>query len=90
MINNFDNFQYKNNLKTTGAGVNFKFGLIFRPVDWIRIGGAKPNKKLTLQLSSISRLRLSCGGIRTQQDFPPGMVRPLNGLAGKTQRSRVG
>ena len=40
LIDNFDNFRYTNNLKTTGAGVNFKFGLIFRPVDWIRIGGA--------------------------------------------------
>jgi hypothetical protein len=39
-INAFESFNYQNDLKTTGAGFNFKLGIIFRPVDWIRIGGA--------------------------------------------------
>ncbi len=39
-IPSFNNFNYINNLKTTGSGFNFKFGLIFRPTDWIRIGAA--------------------------------------------------
>lgn len=37
-IPNFNNFEYKNDLKTTGSGFNFKFGMIFRPVDMVRIG----------------------------------------------------
>lgn len=36
----FSSFNYQNDLKTTGAGFNFKFGLLFRPTDWIRVGGA--------------------------------------------------
>ena len=40
LISAFDNFSYTNNLKTTGAGFNFKFGLLFRPVEWLRVGGA--------------------------------------------------
>lgn len=36
----FKSFNYNNELKTTGAGFNFKFGVIFRPVDWVRLGGA--------------------------------------------------
>jgi len=36
----FNNFDYQKDLTTTGTGFNFKFGLIFRPTDWIRLGGA--------------------------------------------------
>ena len=36
----FNSFNYQNDLKTTGAGFNFKFGIIYRPTDWIRIGGS--------------------------------------------------
>jgi hypothetical protein len=36
----FKKFSYQNDLKTTGSGFNFKFGLIYRPTDWIRLGGA--------------------------------------------------
>lgn len=36
----FNNFNYISDLKTTGSGFNFKFGMIMRPTDWIRIGGA--------------------------------------------------
>lgn len=40
MIFDFNSMEYKQSLETRGTGVNFKFGLIYRPVDWIRIGGA--------------------------------------------------
>jgi hypothetical protein len=36
----FTSFQYNQDLKTTGSGINVKFGAIFRPVDAIRIGVA--------------------------------------------------
>ena len=37
-INNFNSFTVSDDLKTTGAGINLKFGLIYRPIDMIRIG----------------------------------------------------
>lgn len=36
--NNFDNFSFTENLSTTGGGVNLKLGLIFKPVEYFRIG----------------------------------------------------
>lgn len=38
--NDFDNFQYRNNLQTSGVGVNIKLGAIFKPVDNFRLGVA--------------------------------------------------
>lgn len=38
--NNFDSFKRSEYLKTTGSGFNFKFGFIYKPFDFIRIGGA--------------------------------------------------
>lgn len=36
----FKSFTINNNLKTTGRGFNLKFGMIFKPVDWLRLGAA--------------------------------------------------
>jgi len=36
----FKSFNYYSYLKTTGRGINGKFGLIFKPFDFIRIGAA--------------------------------------------------
>jgi hypothetical protein len=36
--NNFDYFSYTDNYKTSGAGINLKLGLIFKPVEHIRLG----------------------------------------------------
>lgn len=36
----FNNMSRTDFLETTGTGVNFKFGMIFRAADWIRVGGA--------------------------------------------------
>jgi hypothetical protein len=37
-ITNFNSFTLYDDLTTTGAGINFKFGMIYRPVDLIRLG----------------------------------------------------
>lgn len=37
---NLDNFTYSENLRVNGSGVNLKLGIILRPLDFIRIGGA--------------------------------------------------
>lgn len=39
-IYGFRSFTLNQKLATTGSGVNFKFGMIYKPVDWLRIGGA--------------------------------------------------
>lgn len=36
----FRRYNLKQNLETVGTGFNFKFGVIARPVEWFRIGGA--------------------------------------------------
>ena len=36
----FNSMTRSNYLETYGTGVNFKFGLIFRATDWLRLGGA--------------------------------------------------
>jgi hypothetical protein len=37
---NFKSFKYTQNLKTEGSGFNIKFGIIYRPVEYVRIGAA--------------------------------------------------
>ncbi len=39
-IPGFKNYSFSQDLTTRGTGFNFKFGMIFRPSDWMRIGGA--------------------------------------------------
>ncbi len=39
-IKNFKSFMYTQNLTTRGTGVNFKFGMIVKATDWLRIGAA--------------------------------------------------
>lgn len=39
-INNFKSFSFLQNLSTSGSGVNFKFGMIIKPTEWLRIGTA--------------------------------------------------
>jgi len=39
-IADFNSFNYTEHLYTHGTGLNFKFGLLARPVDWVRIGAA--------------------------------------------------
>lgn len=36
----FSSFTYQEHLITRGTGFNFKFGLIYKPLYWLRIGGA--------------------------------------------------
>ncbi|MBX7183077.1 MAG: hypothetical protein K1X82_13270 [Bacteroidia bacterium] len=38
--NGFDNFSYARYLKTQGSGFNVKFGLIYRPSNWFRLGAS--------------------------------------------------
>lgn len=37
---NFKYYEHNTSLETRGSGINFKFGLIYRPIDWLRVGAA--------------------------------------------------
>lgn len=39
-LNGFKSFELNQDLRTTGVGFNFKFGMIYKPADWVRVGGA--------------------------------------------------
>ena len=39
-LNGFKSFELNQVNNTTGTGFNFKFGMIYKPTDWVRIGGA--------------------------------------------------
>jgi hypothetical protein len=39
-VYDLESFTYGNDIQTTGSGFNFKFGMILKPVEWIRIGAA--------------------------------------------------
>jgi len=39
-IPNFISLNYRYNLQTQGTGMNVKFGLIYKPASWVRIGAA--------------------------------------------------
>ena len=40
IVDGFNDLEFNERLKTSGVGLNFKFGLLYRPFDFIRIGGA--------------------------------------------------
>lgn len=39
-LNNFKYFELNQDVRTRGTGFNFKFGMIYKPADWVRIGGS--------------------------------------------------
>lgn len=39
-IDMFRSFTLDEKLETSGSGINFKFGLLYKPTSWVRIGGA--------------------------------------------------
>lgn len=38
--NDFKSFMLTQDSRTSGVGFNFKFGMIYKPTDWVRLGGA--------------------------------------------------
>lgn len=37
---NYEHFDYEENLKTNGTGVNFKLGMIYKPINFLKFGAA--------------------------------------------------
>jgi len=63
-------FTIDNNLTTSGAGFNFKFGLIYRPVDFVRIGIAVHTPTF-LTLSDNYNTVITANFYGSQDSFPP-------------------
>lgn len=56
--NNFASFTYTDSYKTTGAGLNLKLGLIYRPEEYIRLGLAIHSPTYLFQLSDTRNTNL--------------------------------
>lgn len=56
--NNFANFTYTDHYKTTGAGLNLKLGVIYRPQEYIRLGLAIHSPTYLFQLKDTRNTNL--------------------------------
>ena len=70
-----DHFTYSSSLTTRGSGFNFKFGMIMKPVEWLRIGAAfhSPSYfRLTDQYSNSMTVVYNYSGGTYTSDSPSG------------------
>lgn len=72
-MSTFDYYEYRQSLETRGSGFNFKFGFIFKPMDWVRIGGAF-HSPTVLRLSDNYNASMTSklGGVTRSYDSPSG------------------
>lgn len=40
VISDFNSLTFKEHLSTKGSGINFKFGILYSPIEWLRFGAA--------------------------------------------------
>jgi hypothetical protein len=58
VINFFESFSFTNQLSTSGSGINFKLGILGRPVDFIRLG-ASLQTPTVLKFNDVFRASMS-------------------------------
>ncbi|TND08845.1 MAG: aromatic hydrocarbon degradation membrane protein [Bacteroidetes bacterium] len=69
----FDYLEHRTSLETRGSGVNFKFGFIFRPVDWVRVGGAFHSPTIIRLSDAYNATMISqIGGVVRENSSPSG------------------
>ena len=73
-ISSFNSFTVSDDLKTTGAGINIKFGMIYRPIDMIRIGLAfhSPTYYYSMQDEYSRRIQSVFDTISYNRESPKG------------------
>ncbi len=73
-INNFNSFTVSDDLQTTGAGINVKLGMIYRPIDMIRIGLAfhSPTYYYSMQDEYSRRIQSVFDTISYNRESPKG------------------
>ncbi len=85
--NNFGNFEYVDNFKTTGAGVNIKLGLIYRPQERIRLGFAihTPTYMFALKDTRYTNLETNSENYTQYGTISSGSKTFTNGQAGESK-----
>lgn len=90
--NDFESFQYNNNLVTSGAGINIKLGAIFKPVDNFRLGVAL-HTPTWYAMSDVENREITgrteaAGGSTTifgaEQNFSYNLATPWKGILSAT------
>lgn len=71
----FQSFLFDYNYSSQGTGVNVKFGLIYRPANWLRIGGAIHTP--TWYPSMVDYYSSSMNASYDSALFPPGFRSPV-------------
>lgn len=74
IIDTLSQFSFDQYLKTKGSGVNFKFGLIYKPIDWVRIGVAVHSPTwytMRDEYNSVMKARFD-GGYSDSKESPAG------------------
>lgn len=96
-IANFQNLSIYDNLDVHGTGVNFKFGMIYRPVNFLRIGGAvhTPTFYTMREEYSRSMVKTEENGQKRYADSPDGrfeynLQTPMRALASIAFVSKMG
>jgi hypothetical protein len=86
-IPGFRNLSIEDNIRTSGSGVNFKFGLIARPFDWVRIGAAVHTPTFFNMRDEYDRTIRNVGDIYTEikavspkGSFDYNLRTPLSGM----------
>ncbi len=71
---NFKSLHYSQNLSTTGNGFNAKFGILVKPVEWLRVGAAihTPTYYFMHDLYNTSIQSVFEGGLAYSADSPEG------------------
>jgi len=78
-IDNFNYFNYNEFLKTTGTGINLKTGFIYKPTNFIRIGGAYHSPTwLTLEDSYYTEMYSSFDDVGTNYAMSPSLYQRYN------------
>jgi hypothetical protein len=71
-----NSYSFTQNLNTSGAGVNFKLGFIYRIMDWLRIGGAIHSPTFLSLTDNYSTSWMATYNSITPEYFYPGPTEP--------------
>lgn len=67
-LSEFSSLKIQDDITTSGNGLNFKFGLIYRPTDWLRLGGSFHSPTFyNLKNNSITKMTTTFDGIYSNE-----------------------
>ncbi len=88
VIDNFESLKYTQILNTSGNGYNLKFGAIYRPINWIRIGASihsptiyKLKEQYSTSVSSVFSINTMSGTFSSgENDYNYTLSTPLKAI----------